>query len=69
MAKMLERPVLHHHEILQFVDFRHSGSLPSWNFEIEILVLLQRHVLHYHVKFCEVRSSCCSDIAFFVFLK
>jgi len=65
---MLERPVMHRHEILQFVDFRDSGCPSSWSIKIEILMLLQRHVLHYHVKFCEVRLSCCSDMAFFVFL-
>jgi len=35
-ADALERPVLHHHEILQFLDFQDGGCPSSWNFEIEI---------------------------------
>jgi len=35
-ADTLERPVLHHHEIMHFVDFQDGGCLSSWNFEIEI---------------------------------
>jgi len=35
-ADALERPVLHHHEILQFLDFQDGGCPSSWNFEVEI---------------------------------
>jgi len=34
-ADIPERPVLHHHEVLQFFDFQDGSSLPSWNFEIK----------------------------------
>ena len=56
----LERPVLHHHEILQFVDFQDGGCSSSWNFEIEIFNSRspQRNVRRYHVKFCGDRSNC-----------
>jgi len=30
----LERPVLYHHEILQFVNVQDGSCLSSWNFEI-----------------------------------
>jgi len=32
----LRDPVLHHHEILQFVSFQDGGCPSPWNFEIEI---------------------------------
>jgi len=66
---MLERPVVHHHEILQIVDFQDDSCPSSWNFEIEILNCqsFQRHVLRYDVKFCGNRSNCCTDIARFRF--
>jgi len=62
-----ERPILHHHEILQFVDFQDGGCPSSWNFEIFNSQLLQRHFLHYHITFCGDRSNCCRDIVFRVF--
>jgi len=34
----LERPLLHHHRILQFLDFQDGGRLPSRNFENEIFL-------------------------------
>jgi len=45
MADTLERPVLHHHEVRQFVDFQDGGCPSPWNFEIEIFISqsLQRH--------------------------
>jgi len=45
----LERPVLYHHEILQFVDFQHGGCPPFWNFEIEILTAVR-----FRDKFCVI---------------
>ena len=58
-ADTLERPVLHHREILQFVDFQDGGCPSSWNFETEIFnsQSLQRHVLRYHITFCADRST------------
>lgn len=49
--------------IRQFPRWR----LSSWNFKIEMFnsQSLQRHVLHYHIKFCGDCLNCCSDIAFF----
>ena len=66
---MFEKSFLHDHEILPFVDFQDGGYPSSWNSENEILnsQSLQRHVLHYHVKFCGDQSNCCRDITFFVF--
>ena len=70
MGSALETRVLHHHEILQFVDFQDGGSPSSWNFEFEIFSSqsLQRHILCYLVKLCKDRSNCCRYVAFFVFL-
>jgi len=64
-ADALERPFLHNHEILQFVDFQDNGCPSSSNFEIEIFNshALQRHVLCYLVQFCGDRR----DIAFSCF--
>jgi len=67
MTNTPERPILHHHEILQFVDFQDGGCPSSWNFEIFNSQLLQRHFLHYHITFCGDRSNCCRDIVFRVF--
>ena len=41
------RRVLHHHDILQFLDFQDGGSPPSWSFEIEIF-----NSLHFRDTFC-----------------
>jgi len=62
-------PFLHHHAILQFVDFQDDSCLPSLNFEIEIFnsQSLQRYILHYLIKFCGHRSNCCTDITFLHF--
>jgi len=42
------------------------GHPPSWIFKNKFLMggALEKHVLHYHAKFCEARC-CCRDIVIF----
>ena len=35
-ANMLERSILHHHEISQLLDFQNGSCPPSWIFKIKI---------------------------------
>ena len=62
-GRTLERPVLHHHEILQFVNFFDGGCPPPLNFEIETFIsqLLQRHVCIITLNFTKMRRAIASN--------
>jgi len=54
-AVTFERPVLYHHQILQFFDFQDGGCSPSWSFKIEIFsTVLQNTFCAIVLNFAEI---------------